>query len=74
MNPLKNKQYDLLKEIGCEDLARKVNEIVNHLNKGENATESKKNNFDDVAEAIFEADTLYDAKEILYNYVKKIKK
>jgi hypothetical protein len=32
MNPLKQKQHKLLKTIGCEDLADKVNEIVDFIN------------------------------------------
>ena len=32
MNPLKQNQTNLLNQIGCDDLARKINEIVEHLN------------------------------------------
>lgn len=35
MNPLKRQQEELLERIGCADLGRKVNEIVNYLNNSE---------------------------------------
>jgi hypothetical protein len=35
MNPLKRQQSDLLVRIGCDDLERKVNEIVRDINSKE---------------------------------------
>lgn len=72
MNPLKQKQYNLLKEIGCQDLADKVQEIVKELNKA--SQKEKTPTIDEVAEAVFESDTLFDAKEIMFDYVSRIAK
>jgi hypothetical protein len=82
MNPLQKEQYETLKSINCEDAARKINELVREMNKKpEYIPETNYFNsdakFDDgmrnAAKAIHNADTLYDAKEILFDYVKKIK-
>ena len=75
MNPLKQKEFKLLEDTGHADLARKVNEIVRELNKKpeEDWSYREKSKFDEVAEAIFEADNPYDVKEILFDYISKLK-
>ena len=74
MNPLTKDQMNKLQAIGFDDLMRKVNEIVNHLNKKPiDNLKRPEDTFNETAEAIFDADTLYDAKEILFDYVKGLK-
>ena len=75
MNPLKQKQYQLLKDTGNEDLANKVNELVDKFN-GLKPKEAREEDDDiaDIAERIWDADTTFDAKKILEVYLKKLKK
>ena len=62
INPLKQREYNLLKDTGHQDLADKVNEIVNHINKKPiDNLKRPEDTFNETAEAIFDADTLYDA-------------
>jgi len=40
MNPLKKKQRDFLEKINCNDLGKKVDEIVNYINSKEKEEEN----------------------------------
>ena len=72
MNPLKRQQQELLERIGCSDLARKVDELVREFNKIEKPTETNVRS-DAIAHQIYNADTFYDAEQILKDYIKKLK-
>ena len=77
MNPLQQGQVRQLNSIGCSDLARKVNELVNEFNilkkklKEEDDIDYVDNLMSDdaIVDDLFKADTKQEVRRILNDYL-----